>query len=452
MPSIARIRLFILALISAIGLVYASILPVEFVAMPLDQAIKEFWQIPWLNLGVGRRADWVANGLVLLPFGFFAAGAADRDQRATLRYLAWLILIALTGMVLVVAIEFLQIWFPQRTLSQNDIAAGIIGAALGPCLWPLLGRPMLASLPRIQAHTSELSDNQSLVRWLLLAYCVSLLLYSILPLDLMLHGAEWNTKYQGGRFTWLPFLADFSVEGMKSLTPLAYALLISAARMIPIGFLSHRSLSHKTGIQLIIFLPIIIELLQAPIFTRYTTFADILCGWCGGLAGWAIAEHRRKIFTFNQYRSVRFTLLITAVAAVLFLFLGHAKRLATKEEIARDWSNFYSPPFAKYYWMDEFQAGSNAVGKLMAFATVGFLFANLTNQTNRKLAINSTPRLLDFLVLIVIFCLAMTIEIAQVYLHPFIGDGSDILLYLFGGFLGIAMHKRLSIPSKCYRD
>ncbi len=46
---------------------------------------------------------------------------------------------------IVVGIEFLQLWFPNRTVSQNDIVAGVVGAIVGSCLWMLIG-PIMASM------------------------------------------------------------------------------------------------------------------------------------------------------------------------------------------------------------------------------------------------------------------------------------------------------------------
>lgn len=428
---VSQRHLLYLSLFSAFAVVYASILPVEFVSLPFSAAVETFGSIPWLDLGVSRRADWVANGLVMLPFGFFAAGAADTFSRNTGAYAARLMLIALAGMLLVIAIEFLQIWFPQRTLSQNDIAAGMVGALLGPLLWPLLGRPLCTSLPKTQRPASSPSLPQSLASWLLGVFCVSLLLYSILPVDLMLRREEWQAKLEAGRFCWIAFTE--TPKAAPSNTDMMYSLLVSAARMIPLGFLAHRSLTRQRAVLLLLIMPITIEILQAPVFSRYTTFADVLCGWCGGLAGLLLAEHRQKVLALNQRLSFKLTIFAGTLTATIFLFLGHAKRIATPNEIARDWSNFYSPPFAKYYWMDEFQAGSNAAAKLMAFAAIGFLAANLraTTKVEEKRSTAWT-----FVLWTTILAAAAGIELAQIYLHPFIGDASDIILYSLGGWIG----------------
>ncbi len=123
------------------ALVYASIVPLNYTPRTWDEAYERFGNLRWLNLNVYRRCRLVANGIVALPFSFFLAGAADRARRFSFAYFAWSILIVSCGMIGIAAIEFLQIWYPPRTISGNDVAAGCIGVLLGPIAWSLGGRP-----------------------------------------------------------------------------------------------------------------------------------------------------------------------------------------------------------------------------------------------------------------------------------------------------------------------
>jgi hypothetical protein len=52
-------------------LIYASILPLQFVPLSLDQAIIRWQSTPWLNLGVNNRADWIFNAIVIIPITYF---------------------------------------------------------------------------------------------------------------------------------------------------------------------------------------------------------------------------------------------------------------------------------------------------------------------------------------------------------------------------------------------
>ena len=50
--------------------IYGSLVPLRFRARPLDEAWAYFQQIPYLELGIGSRADWVANILLFVPLAF----------------------------------------------------------------------------------------------------------------------------------------------------------------------------------------------------------------------------------------------------------------------------------------------------------------------------------------------------------------------------------------------
>ena len=54
------------ALFSLTFVVYASLVPLNYTAKPFDETVAEFQKTPWFQLGIERRADWVANGLMML--------------------------------------------------------------------------------------------------------------------------------------------------------------------------------------------------------------------------------------------------------------------------------------------------------------------------------------------------------------------------------------------------
>ena len=43
--------------------VYGSLVPLQYKAIPLNEAWAAFQNIPFLQLGVESRADWVANAI-----------------------------------------------------------------------------------------------------------------------------------------------------------------------------------------------------------------------------------------------------------------------------------------------------------------------------------------------------------------------------------------------------
>ena len=425
---ISQRGLLICAAFAAIGLVYASVLPMQYRYMPLSEAWEQFLNIPWLNLGVGRRADWVANGLAILPFGFLAAGAVDARRKTDGAYMCWIAMVMVTGALLAVGIEFLQLWFPIRTKSLNDVVAGLIGALSGPLLWPLIGRPLLRKPAHFNREATSGNALNHRFGWLLAVYCICLVGYSVLPLDLMLRASEWHTKFAAGRFEWAPHSATLDMVDTESIGRTFFEILKSAVTMIPAGVLAALALSKRHCVLLILVLPVSIEIMQAPVFTRHTVYTDMLSGWMGGLAGMLLLRYRLLLVGANQHLSVRLFLVMGSTTTIVCVFLGGTTELRSPPDLAEAWNNFFTPPFAKYYFMDEFNAFSNAAKKATAFAVLGYFTANLLG--GKSLEGEKHTQYFRFTAAFSFFItLSAAIEITQVYLSPFVGDAADAILY-----------------------
>ena len=132
-----RLRTVSLAALYAAFVVYGSLLPLDYRAMPLDDALRQFERIPFLALGVASRADWVANGVLYLPLGFLLTRWLMAALGPRLGWAAWAPALGLC-VALAVGVEFAQLFFPPRTVSQNDLMAESLGSLLGALL--ALGR------------------------------------------------------------------------------------------------------------------------------------------------------------------------------------------------------------------------------------------------------------------------------------------------------------------------
>src|ERR1700704_655940 len=54
--------------------IYGSLVPLDFHPHPLREAWEAFQHIRYLELGIGSRADWVANILLFVPLAYFWLG------------------------------------------------------------------------------------------------------------------------------------------------------------------------------------------------------------------------------------------------------------------------------------------------------------------------------------------------------------------------------------------
>ena len=214
---------------------YGSLLPLEFQAVSWDDALGRFRRIPWLSPSFESRSDWVANILLFVPIGFFAAAALRVDRPGRLRAIAVAAVVIPACTLLSLAVEFAQIWCPSRVPSQNDVAAETLGAAAGVALWSLCGRRMTGVA---REYASSASPRHKL-DLLLQAYLAGFLVYCLLPLDLTISPADLWRKYRDGKVLLV------GIGGPPAEVP--YVLLSKIATFVPVGLLASTWLLRGEG-------------------------------------------------------------------------------------------------------------------------------------------------------------------------------------------------------------
>ena len=275
------------AVLYLVFVVYGSLVPLRPVLIPFDEAWQRFLSIRTLRLGILARADWVANLLLMLPLAFLwlAALGTGREAagRAILSAAVWIGCIALA-----LAIEFTQVYFPQRTVSVNDIVAEGIGATLGVLLWWITGDRGARWLRRWQ----ETRGAPNLAEQAVWAYAGLLVLYNLLPLDLAPSPWDLLQKFREGRLVLVPFGFETSdvparlyevASGIAVWAPLA-ALWVLSRRKTPV-----QSWVASTGIAAAI------EAVQLFVYTRVSDVTDVLIAALGAAIGaWGIARIVRR--------------------------------------------------------------------------------------------------------------------------------------------------------------
>src|SRR5208282_3522460 len=129
------------------------------------------------------------------------------------------------------AIEFTQLYFPDRVTSVDDIAAESIGALLGIGLWLFAGQGITHWLRRFWV---DLGGGQSSAGSLLQAYIVFLVLVHAMPMDLTISPASIYHKYREGRVILVPFAMD----GPTDLFARIQKCLTNMAFFMPVGALA----------------------------------------------------------------------------------------------------------------------------------------------------------------------------------------------------------------------
>ena len=126
------------------------------------------------------------------------------------------------------AIEFTQLFFPPRTVSQNDILAESLGGLIGILLQVRWG----ASVERWFLGLWQRESRTDRIQRLLHGYLLLLFTFNIMPLDLTISPIELYHKWSEGRVILIPFSGSFS-----HWSELLYSLIIDTLIWIPAGLL-----------------------------------------------------------------------------------------------------------------------------------------------------------------------------------------------------------------------
>lgn len=429
--------------------VYGSLVPLNFRPLPFDEALVRFAATPMLNLGIASRADLIANLLLFVPLAFLARERLVGDRRgpggAGADAAIWLVCAALA-----VGIEFTQVFFPGRTVSQNDIAAEAAGAALGL----LLHRGQGARLRRwLLGWWGQ--GGLPLAQRALVGYLVLLALFSVMPLDLTISPAEIWHKAQEGRVRVVPF-ADLPREPAA----LAYALLSDLVLWAPVGLLWRLS-GHGVGAAVLrgALAAAVMEGLQLFVYSRVTSITSVLTGAAGCALGALLAPAAWRTAARPAAAQARaaassattpaatgtalpawpwggLTALWAATALLLFWYpfdfrldppflaqrIGDATRL----------------PFVTYYFASEFHALNELLRKMLVFLPGGLLWAArcAAAPAFRR---DGLRRLGAF----GLFAMAALVEGVQLALPGKVADLTDLVLEAAGGWLGLWIGARL---------
>ncbi len=422
--------LWILAGAYLLFVIYGSLVPLDFRPKPIEQAIAEFQQIRVLNLGIGSRADWVANILLFVPLAFLWTGLLTSRSGGVGR--VFLSVLVFAGcFCLTLGIEFTQLFFPPRTVSQNDIQAESIGAITGILFWWWKGQDIserLRRLPMIQGGAT-LAEN---ALWI---YLVLLFGYNLLPLDLTISPVELYHKWSDGRLILLPF-SRFS----EDIAHQTYNLITDILIWIPVSLLwvLSRRKSQSQAWHWALGAAVALEFLQLFIYSRVTDVTDILTAMTGAIIGSRLSGkgYSARVYLSSSPTFKRFWLGSTALGfwiAILCLIFWYPFDFIIESTFLRErLPLLYNVPFQTYYYGTEFRAVTELLHKVLFFAPLGIVLALIAEG----LKTTALKNLSNAAALMVIVGVAFGIELGQVALPGKYPDNTDLLLESLGGLLG----------------
>jgi glycopeptide antibiotics resistance protein len=414
-------------------IIYGSLVPLHYVALPFNEAIERFSHIPYLQLGIRSRADWVANILLFIPFAFLLCALSFRPGATALNLVLagviWLFCAALA-----VSIEFTQLYFPQRTVSINDIIAETSGAMLGIILYSFRGR----QLKQFLASLALIRGQASVVTYLLIGYVAIFILYNLLPLDLTLSPVELYKKWREGRIVLLPF------SGYRgSAAEIGYAVLSDILLWCPIAVLLYLQ-QQQAGIRLyskVLLLALLLEFCQLFVYSRVTDISDVLCALIGTwlsitlLRLWQHKPPGKTDATAAQLKhGLLWSLAILAYSLFVLLLFWYPFNfnfdwafINQRLQVAQG-----KVLLESLYFGTEYRAITALLQKLLVFFPLGVLLALF----QRKLSLRWQQQTLQIVGSIYVISLALLCEAMQLALPGKTVDITDAILQIGGAAAG----------------
>jgi len=234
------------ALLYALAIIYCSIAVgptgFNFVSIGMGQAWQKFIAMPYLINGSDQRADWVANLLMFAPLGFLITGIIDPRRGIVLRGAISLLALA-SCIAFLLAVKFLQLFFPGRTVSLNYVFAQSIGSFIGVLLF-WLAYPNLAR--------EKTTDARKLLIELLALFAIFYPIFMLLPLNFTLSANDLHDRLQGVR----NILLSWPGFGRSIIIRLALVVANFLAA-VPLGLLlamkaKNRSMAWYLGVSVLV--------------------------------------------------------------------------------------------------------------------------------------------------------------------------------------------------------
>ncbi len=421
--------------------IYGSLVPLDFHPRTFAEAWSRFQNIPYLHVSLAGRGDWVANILLFVPIAYCGLGALVCDRLSKAGAVPTAILTIIFCIALSLGIEFTQIWFPPRTVSQNDILAESIGSLAGVGLWCAVGQMTTAWL---RSFSTRRSPQQRFDR-LLQVYLAGLCLYSVFPLDLTINPHEVWRKYEEGKLRAVPFVhLEYDPQD-------CFALVTDVLVFVPVGMFAARFLTCREqpvrslgqSWLLGMGLAVAIELAQVFVYSRIADTTQLISAAVGIAAGakWRRAQARSPevlpVATAGAGHKWALAWLGAAAAYAVVLAVVYVlpfPLIDDPQRIARRWHFFFGVPLTSLYWSSEYNAVVQVLRDLFLFAPLGVAaarFATLAGVSQRRrvavLALALTMSVL----------LALGIEIAQIWRDQTTANLTDVVIDSLGVVAGM---------------
>lgn len=347
--------------------VYGSLVPLDFRPVPWDAALQRFQQMPMLKIGPESRADWISNIVLYVPMGFltvaWCARMLPRVSRVGVATIA-----ALFSVGMAIGVEFIQIFFPPRTVALNDIAAETLGAVFGIALANRSTHWLVGLIARTHTTSRQLWSR------LLGGYAVVYVIYCLFPFDFVLTGSELSEKLRSDSWGWW-MAGDGSSAFIRWLKPVLEVLLAMPLGWFAAGHMRATPSARWAGAALGGLLGLAIELAQLFMVSGISQGLSVLTRAIGLWAGVWLWRRQSTGRTPEQW--ARF-LRRKAPLAIPAYLLALAQ---INHTLTANWLDWYAGlgrladlqflPFYYHYYTTEMQAVHSLASVSLSYAPIG---------------------------------------------------------------------------------
>ena len=377
-------RFALWALLYALAVLYVSVvvgpLGFHFVAFDPGQAWNALLSVRYINNGPDQRADWMANLVMAMPLGMFLTGALWTRKPEPARWLAAGLAVLLC-LIFVVAVKYLQLFFPPRTVSLNYILAQSLGSVLGVALFCAFHQRLRT------AHLPKKPVGMGLLRTALSLYALALFLYILFPFDFVLSALEYRDHLALLPHVLFSWPAEDRSIGVQMALVLAYV-----AESLPLGLLfaidqKRFSVSRALILGLIIFSCVTLTTLFVMSATPH--LVAILFRTLGFVAGAALRFRLARIDVGKARllaASLAWLLVLPYILSVFYvnsLFSGPWQSL-NEARAAFDWRGLL--PLWTYYIVSKAHGMESLAVHAVTFAPIGILVSLTSRRPSPWLA------------------------------------------------------------------
>lgn len=407
---------------------YGSWVPLHFVPLRFGEALQTFAALPFSEQAIDSAADWATNFLLLIPLVFLWEQIFLQERHGLSRLVYRLLIIGI-GVAVAFSLEFSQLYFPPRTVSQKDILALSMGAIVGGFAQQQWG-------DSVELWLSALWQNargQTRLIQLLHVYLLVFFVFGIFPLDLTISLVEIYHKWGEGRVVLVPF-GGLKGGAVDNIYETATDLLV----WVPVGLLLalDRKLLLISVAGIAWFVAGIIEVAQLFVYSRVTDVTDVLlAGFGAAIGAWLAGKGSVIIRMFSAISAVQiFSMWIIWAILVCCVFWYPFDFQTEGVNIENAWIALTRTPFLILFEGSELNAINEILRKIAFFIPGGVIWC-LGIAAFRKKYLNKKSYISIFFFAHAF--VALVVETGQLFIPGKFADVTDVLLEMAGAQIGL---------------